>query len=272
MDGSGVGATRVAPLDGERLRGALVGPRGPWTDIRVSAETGSTNSDVLRLAQMGAPAGLVIATERQNSGRGRQGRAWGSIPYAALTFSVLLRPAGVPPALRGWVPLLAGLAASTAVRSRTAVDASLKWPNDVMVGDRKLAGILAEQTGDAIVVGIGLNVLGQAKDLPVPTATSLEREGVTADRTDLLIAILRELAGQYQRWSGTAHGDPETSGLRSAYLTQCGTIGRQVRVMLPGDAALTGIAADIDGTGRLIVASGGSEPVAVSAGDVIHVR
>jgi biotin-(acetyl-CoA carboxylase) ligase len=114
-------------------------------------------------------------------------------------------------------------------------------------------------------------VLGQAQDLPVLTATSLELEGVTADRTDLLTAILRDLADWYQRWSGTAHGDPETSGLRSAYLAGCATIGRPVKVMLPGDRALTGLATDVDGTGRLVVTSGG-EPVAVSAGDVIHVR
>jgi BirA family biotin operon repressor/biotin-[acetyl-CoA-carboxylase] ligase len=268
MAGTGL----AAPLDGERLAAALVGPLSPWTDVRVSAQTGSTNSDVLRLAQLGAPQGLVIATERQTCGRGRQGRPWASIPYAALTFSVLLRPAGVPQALRGWVPLLAGLAASTAVRARTAVDASLKWPNDVLVGDRKLAGILAEQSGDAIVVGIGLNVLGQSQDLPVPTATSLELEGAVADRTDLLTAILREVAGWYRRWSDAARGDPEASGLRPAYLARCGTIGREVRVMLPGGRTLTGVATDIDGTGRLVVGGSGSEQVAVSAGDVIHVR
>ena len=98
----------------------------------------------------------MLVAEEQTAGRGRLGRTWTSVPGAALTFSVLLRPATVPPARRGWLPLLAGVAVASAVRSvtgaggrrRCRVDAVLKWPNDVLVGDRKLAGILAEQSPD----------------------------------------------------------------------------------------------------------------------------
>ena len=105
MPRAGPGATPTAPLDAARLRAALLGDAAAgggagtmWTDIRVVAETGSTNEDVLKQAAGGAPEGLVIAAEAQTAGKGRQGRTWQSRPGAALTFSVLLRPQSVPPA------------------------------------------------------------------------------------------------------------------------------------------------------------------------------
>ncbi|HET9894297.1 MAG TPA: biotin--[acetyl-CoA-carboxylase] ligase [Streptosporangiaceae bacterium] len=259
-----------APLDAERLRAALVGPGSLWTDVRVLARTGSTNTDALELALAGARQGLVIATEAQLSGRGRQGRSWVSLPGAALTFSVLLRPASVPQAVRGWLPLLAGVATMRALTADntaalTGIEASLKWPNDVLAGDRKLAGILAEQSGDAIVVGIGLNVLGA----PVATATSLELLAQVPDRNELLVAILREFGHWYGRW--TQAGDAERSGLRAEYLRLCHTIGRQVSVFLPGGRILKGTAADVDLAGQLLVSTA-TGAVSVSAGDVIHVR
>jgi BirA family transcriptional regulator, biotin operon repressor / biotin---[acetyl-CoA-carboxylase] ligase len=172
------------------------------------------------------------------------------------------------------------------VRQQTCVDARLKWPNDVLVSDRKLAGILAEQSGDAIVVGIGLNVLGRSDALPVGTATSLEdANAARTDRTELLAVILQEIEHWYLRWSESA-GDAVAAGLRDEYLTLCTTLGRQVRVLLPADRVLAGRAVDVDAGGRLLVEAApgsdtsglaGAEPgggglVAVSAGDVIHVR
>lgn len=284
----------TVPLDAVRLRAALLGDaraargRGTmWTDIRVLAETGSTNEDVLKQLAGGAPEGLVIAVEAQTAGKGRLGRSWQAQPGAALTFSVLLRPDQVPQPARGWVPLLAGVATGRALQQETGVDARLKWPNDVLVGGRKLAGILAEQSGDAIVVGIGINVLGREHELPVATATSLENAGAAStDRTGMLAAVLRQLEHWYLRWRATAVGDPAASGLREEYLSLCTTIGRRVEVLLPGDRVLTGTAADVDGAGQLLVepapgsdvsglhAAGpaGAARVAVSAGDVIHVR
>jgi len=293
MPPAGAGALPTAPLDAARLRSALgvdaagVGRPGTiWADIRLVAETGSTNEDVLKQAAGGAPEGLVIEAEEQTAGKGRLGRTWQARPGSALTFSVLLRPRSVPQAARGWAPLLAGVAAVRALRAQTGVDAWLKWPNDVVLGARKLAGILAEQSGDAIVVGIGINVVGRGNDLPVATATSLEDAGVRgADRTDLLAAILRQIEHWYVRWSGSA-GDAAASGLREEYLSLCMTLGRQVRVLLPADRVLTGRAADVDAAGQLLVEPapgsdtsgirgaerGGKGLVAVSAGDVIHVR
>ena len=294
MPRAGPGATPTAPLDAARLRAALLGDAAAgggagtmWTDIRVVAETGSTNEDVLKQAAGGAPEGLVIAAEAQTAGKGRQGRTWQSRPGAALTFSVLLRPQSVPPGARGWAPLLAGVATVRALRQQTGVDAGLKWPNDVLAGGRKLAGILAEQSGDAIVVGIGINVLGREHELPVATATSLEHSGAAStDRTRLLAAILRQLEHWYLRWRETAARDLAAPGLRAEYLSLCTTIGRPVRVQVPGGRVLTGTAVDVDSAGQLLVepapgsdvsgppAAGppGRGRVAVSAGDVIHVR
>ena len=247
-------------------------PGGLWTDIRSVATTGSTNADVMRLARAGAPEGLVIAAECQTDGRGRQGRRWHSEPGAALMFSLLVRPRSVAQASLGWLPLLAGVATATAVRSLTGVQACLKWPNDVLIDEGKLAGILAERSGEAVVVGIGLNLLGRPDSLPVPTATSLELHGARdTDRDTLLAEILGQFERWYQRWALDASGDADASGLRPRYLRLCRTIGRQVSVALPGGRTLSGVAEDVDASGQLLVETGtGTVPVA--AGDVIHVR
>lgn len=267
------------PLSESRLRQLVTGPGRLWSDVRVVAQTGSTNADLLAAGDPGEGVadGRVLATETQTAGRGRQGRTWQSLPGAALTFSVLLRPRLVPQPARGWVPLLAGVAAATAVGTAAGVAARLKWPNDVLVDDGKLAGILAEQSDGAIVVGIGLNVLGGPADLPVATATSLQEHGAgQTDRTDLLAAILTGIEQRYLPWRD-AGGDADESGLRAEYLRLCATVGRQVRVELPGQRQVAGMATGVDPAGQLLVQPEGvagpaAGPVAVSAGDVVHVR
>ncbi|MBV9094187.1 MAG: biotin--[acetyl-CoA-carboxylase] ligase, partial [Streptosporangiaceae bacterium] len=144
--------------DAAALRRAVLRPGGLWRAVEVTAVTGSTSADLLARAAAGAPEGVVRAAEQQTAGRGRRGRAWVSPPGTGLTFSVLLRPADVPPARRGWLPLLAGVAVAEAVRTVTAVDARLKWPNDLLQSGSKLGGILCEAAGDAVVIGIGINV------------------------------------------------------------------------------------------------------------------
>lgn len=274
------------PLHEAALRRALVRDGGLWRDVRVVAETGSTNADLAALAKDGAPEGTVLVTELQTAGRGRLGRPWTAPARSGLMFSMLLRPR-VPVPMLGWASLLTGVAVATAVRRMTAwsqagegflgedagdagdvaVDARLKWPNDLLVGERKLAGILVEKAAGALVVGVGLNVGLREEELPVPTATSLAIEGAPlSDRSPLLRAILREFATWYREWTAL-DGDPETSGLRTAYKDLCVTLGRQVRVELPGDETLTGTARDVDGAGRLVVGES-----AVNAGDVVHVR
>lgn len=282
------------PLHEAALRRALVREGGLWRDVRVVEETGSTNADLAERAREGAPEGTVLVTELQTAGRGRLGRTWTAPPRSGLMFSMLLRPR-LPVARFAWASLLTGVAVATALRRMTAwsqagegflgdrggdggdeagdaaVDVRLKWPNDVLVGDRKLAGILAEMVDDGLVVGVGLNVGLREEELPVPTATSLAIEGAPhSDRAPLLRAILREFGTWYQEWTALG-GDPESSGLRTAYRDLCSTLGREVRVEMPGGERLTGTARDVDEAGRLVVA-GPDGDTAVSAGDVVHVR
>jgi BirA family biotin operon repressor/biotin-[acetyl-CoA-carboxylase] ligase len=263
------------PLHVPSLRRAVVRPGSYWQSLEVVESTGSTNADLAAAARAGARDRAVLVAESQESGRGRQDRSWVSPPRAGLTFSVLLRPDGVPPARWGWLPLLAGVALTRAVGRLAEVDAWLKWPNDLLLGPhrRKAAGLLAEVADGGVVVGIGLNVTTTAEELPRPDATSLRLEdGACLDRAPLLAAVLRELGQDYVTWRDVG-GDPEVSGLRRVYAESCDTVGRQVKVMLPGDAVLTGEAVDVDADGRLLVRPAlGGDVVAVAAGDVVHVR
>ena len=267
------------PLSVAALRDSVLTGSRLYTAVDVVAQTGSTNADLLAAARAGVTAGTVLIAEEQTAGRGRLDRSWHSQAGAALTFSVLLRPAGVPPASRGWLPLLTGVAVASALQAATGIDVSLKWPNDVLAAagvpgrTGKLAGILAELAGDAIVVGVGLNVSATQDELPSGQATSLWLQGVSdPDRHAIAVAILRELEHWYLRWAeGRPPGDAAASGLRAAYLRSCSTVGREVRVELPGGGVLAGRAEDVDSVGRLLV-SADDGMHAVSAGDVVHVR
>ena len=255
------------PLDRDRLSDA-----GPGLAVEVVDVAASTNALVAARAREGADEGLVVVAEHQTAGRGRLDRSWETPPRAALTFSVLLRPAAGPEQWP-WLPLLTGYAVGSALRD-AGFDAGVKWPNDVLIGDLKVAGILVERvdtpSGPAAVVGVGLNVSTTAEELPVQTATSLAlAAGDAPDRTTLLLALLARLREEYDAWQGGA-GD-----LRASYTRACVTVGRDVRVDLPGGATLTGRATGLDAGGRLTVRPDtGTDPAetAVGAGDVVHVR
>jgi len=260
------------PLSAAALRQALLVPGGLWTDLVVKEETGSTNADVAAAARDGAAEGLVVVAEAQTAGRGRFERRWQSPPRAGLTFSVLLRPRYIGHRRYGWLPLLAGVAVVETVRKLGAVDAVVKWPNDLLIDERKCAGLLAESVHDGVVLGIGLNVTMRADELPVPDATSLLLSGsACTDRDPLLRGLLRALADWYRRWHD-ADGDPGPSGLAEAYRMHCGTLGREVRVATPDGRDLAGVASDVDGAGRLVVTGPDGATTPVAAGDVRHVR
>lgn len=249
-------------------------PGGLWSRLQVTPETGSTNADVSAAALAGAPEGLVVVAEQQTAGRGRRDRQWVAPARAGLTLSVLLRP-DVPRPQWGWLPLLAGVALWEAVERVAEVDAALKWPNDLLVQDAKCAGILAEVAGDAVVVGIGLNVTTRVAELPPVTglpATSLQLAGAkSTDRDPLLKALLRGFARWYAGWR-EAGGDAELCGLLGAYRRGCSTIGRTVRVQVPGGDDLTGEATGVDAAGQLVIRTADGTEKRVSAGDVLHVR
>lgn len=264
-------------LDAAWLR-RTVPAGGLWRDLAVVAETGSTNADLVAAARAGAPEGLVRVAEHQRAGRGRNGRHWSTPPRAGLTASVLLRPGpAVPSSTWAWLPLLAGVALVSAVRDVTDLPAVLKWPNDLLVAGRKCAGILAEVAGDAVVLGIGLNVTTRAEELPAaapgaPAATSLVLAGAPGThREPLLAALLRDLERWYQQWRAAA-GAAGRCGLRTAYLAVCDTPGRPVRALLPGGGELAGVVADVDREGRLVLRDATGRCHRLSAGDIVHVR
>ncbi|MDT4908353.1 MAG: BirA family transcriptional regulator [Pseudonocardiales bacterium] len=261
------------PLPDADELGAALG--GRWARVTVVAETASTNTDLL--ADTSAPDRCVLVTEHQAAGRGRLDRSWVSPPGAGLTFSVLLRP---PVTLLrwGWLPLLAGVALYEAVSAVEGVQVALKWPNDLLAGSDadqaasgKVAGILAQTSGEAVVIGIGLNVHTHRADLPVESATSLALCGAPAlDRGELLAAILTRLDARYAQWVDV-DGDAEACGLAAAYREACSTVGQVVTVTETDGKVVRGTAIGIDSSGRLQVDVGGTTQV-IGAGDVEHVR
>ncbi|MDH6279418.1 biotin--[acetyl-CoA-carboxylase] ligase [Prescottella agglutinans] len=267
------------PLDVDALRRALVRDAGGdpdafWSRLDVVAETGSTNADLLARPQGPDYARSVLIAEYQSGGRGRHARPWVSAPRALVTVSAVLDMPGMDLADIGWLPLLSGIAVVDALRKVAEVDAELKWPNDVLIDGRKVAGILAEVASTApvptIVVGVGLNVSLTEDELPVPTATSLALESAAVtDRTVLVRAMLRELARRWREWEGAGW---KVDDLAAAYRERCGTLGRLVRAELPGNRELVGVATDVDVEGRIVIKAEGESPVAVSAGDITHLR
>jgi BirA family transcriptional regulator, biotin operon repressor / biotin---[acetyl-CoA-carboxylase] ligase len=261
------------PLDVRGLNRALV-DGGLWRAVRVVDETGSTNADVAELARSDEPEGLVLVAEYQSAGRGRLGRTWTAPPRSGLSFSILLRPDDVPVPAWNLLPLLVGVAVAKAVATVAAdVPVGLKWPNDLLVGDRKLAGILAERidspAGPAVVVGIGLNVSLREDELPLPTATSLAIAGAgSVDRDTVLRAVLRAVAHSYAAWRESG-GD--STRVLAAYRELCVTLGRDVRVELGGDQIVSGRAVELGLDGSLVVETSAGRR-SVSAGDVVHVR
>lgn len=239
------------------------GPRGTrFREVRWYPGVDSTNRIVLDEARAGAAEGLVVWAGEQTAGRGRRGRLWIAPAGSSLLCSVLLRPE-LPADRRHLVVTAASVAVSEAVEATTGVRTSLKWPNDVMVGDAKLAGVLAEADADAVVVGMGVNV--DWPELPaqlVGVATACNREG---GRPVALDALLDALLRAYD-----TRLDDLPGALRD-YRRRLATLGRRVRVEL-SDGPLTGLAADIDHAGHLLVEVESGCLVEVAAGDVVHLR
>ncbi|WP_167105260.1 biotin--[acetyl-CoA-carboxylase] ligase [Mycobacterium sp. DL592] len=260
-----------SPLNVAFLREQLLGRDGV-ARLDVVADTGSTNADLLARHAAGEDiTGAVLLAEHQSAGRGRNGRSWSAPARSQIALSVGVDAANVPPAAWGWLPLLTGVALVDAVRQTTGIGAVVKWPNDVLVGSGKLAGILAEVAAPdpVIVVGLGLNVTLTPEEAPDPRATSLAMLGATVlDRDALTVAILGELSAAIRRWHH-AQGPDET--LVEAYRRSSATLGSRVRALLPGDREIIGTATHIDELGRLLIDTD-AEVVTVSAGDITHLR
>jgi BirA family biotin operon repressor/biotin-[acetyl-CoA-carboxylase] ligase len=235
-------------------------------------EVDSTNRFLLDAARAEEPEGLVAVADSQTAGRGRLGRRWVAPPGASLLASVLVRPELPVDDLH----LLTGAAAVTAadaVDALARVGARLKWPNDLVVGDRKLAGVLAESVrsrrGLAVVVGLGLNVCWP--DVPaelagIATACNLESD-TPVDRADLLVAWLE----RFDRALHDLDGPRGRDTLRAAILARSATVGRRVRAELT-DGSVEGVATGITTAGHLEVLADDGSPRTVVAGDVVHLR
>ncbi len=233
-------------------------------------ETGSTNADLLTAARQGAEANTVLVADYQSAGRGRRGRAWEAAPGSSLLFSVVVRPQ-IDVERAHLVTTALALGALGACDSLAGVQPGLKWPNDLVVGGRKLAGVLAESVVaggrlEAVVVGMGLNVqTGAAPSEAVDTAVALEDVcGAVIDRRELLGEILIGFA----QWMGEVEGAGGRAALVAAARRESATLGRQVSVELGDGTVLEGLAQDLDERGALLL-EGGQRVV---VGDVVHLR
>jgi BirA family biotin operon repressor/biotin-[acetyl-CoA-carboxylase] ligase len=236
--------------------------------VSIVATTGSTNADLIAAAKRGELGPAVRIADFQDSGRGRLGRPWVAPPGTMVALSVMLRPAVADPGRWLWLPLLTGLAVADGLRSATGARAVLKWPNDVLVQDKKICGILAERVDSpptpAVVIGIGINTKMTRSEIPVPTATSLAIEGLPDDPGPVVAQVLRAFAGWYARWESGAD-------LSDAYSAACSTIGRPVNVVVSESEVFSGRAVRVNADGCLVVAGPEGEQ-SFSAGDIIHLR
>jgi BirA family transcriptional regulator, biotin operon repressor / biotin---[acetyl-CoA-carboxylase] ligase len=251
-------------LDSERLATTRFG------DVRLLDEVDSTNRVLLDEAHRGAPEGLVAVADHQTAGRGRLGRTWSAAPGTALLVSVLLRPT-LPVDRLHTVGMAAGLATADGVEEVAGVRPGLKWPNDLVVDDRKLAGLLAELAtaggSQVVVLGVGINVTGVPAEV-AGTATSCEAvAGRPVDRSALLAAFLSALEVRYSTLVAAGGADATLAAYRAA----CDTLGRPVRVELAG-RTLEGTATDVAWNGQLLLTDAGGGRTAVTAGDVVHLR
>jgi len=251
---------------------AQVAKRLDWV-----ASTGSTNSDLIAAATAepaAYPDFSVLVTSEQTAGRGRSGRKWQAPAGSSLFVSVLLRPGSVAATQFAWLPLIAGMSMANAISQFAGSQrAEVKWPNDVLIGDKKVCGVLSELLPDAsaVVVGAGVNVFQSQEQLPVETATSLFLEKITIESLDeLLAAYLKDLRLHLDDFIALA-GELGATHLHEQISTTCSSVGREVRVLLPNDHQFVGKAIAIDSIGRLVVQNE-SETRSVSVGDVVHLR
>jgi BirA family biotin operon repressor/biotin-[acetyl-CoA-carboxylase] ligase len=219
------------------------------------ATTTSTMDEVSERAKLGAPEGLVVLADEQTRGRGRAGRNWSSAVALGLTFSILFRPP-VPPDRITTLPLLLGVAVAETVESVAEVGCDLKWPNDVLLGGHKLAGILVtSRVGAAaptVVAGIGLNVNETTDDLPL-TGTSLRvATGHEYDRVDLLRRLIERIRAHYRAFVETK-GRPSLS----AWTERAWFLDETVAVK-DNNRTIVGRMLGIDETGALLIERGGT--------------
>lgn len=244
--------------------------RAVGRDIRVFQQTSSTSDVLEKLARDGVREGMVVFAETQSRGRGRLGREWISPAGKGLWFSVLLRPTLRPNAVTR-ITVAAAVAIARAIQTQSPLRPDVKWPNDLMIHGRKIAGVLTELSGELdsvrhVCLGIGVNVNLLPEDLPPATrqtATSLRIElGRVVDRPALAAALLRELDAVYARVL-----DDDFAAIADEWSERCSTLGRNVSV-LAGNRRISGRAESLDEEGALLVRTEHGHLERIIGGDV----
>ena len=261
-----------------RVRAALPPFFGP---VEVADALPSTMARAAELAEAGADEGAMVVADAQSAGRGRLGRTWLAAPGTSLLVTVVLRPRLAP--ARAWlVTAAAGVALTDATRDLlagtlgTSVSINLKWPNDLEVGGRKAAGMLAEARSDRgrlewVLLGLGVNVGQGLDDFPADLAgraTSLSLAvGGPVDRVALLAGWAERFASGYRALAAGAAGPT-----LAAYSARLATLGREVRAELLGGERVTGVAVGLGANGGLLIRTPTGGEVEVASGDVEHLR
>lgn len=257
-------------LNADDLLALVAGNKVIGRDIRVFEETSSTNDVVEKLARDGVKEGAVVFAEAQSRGRGRLGRRWLSPPRKGLWFSVLLRPE-LQPQSATQLTVASATALCRAIREQTTLRPEIKWPNDILLGGRKVAGVLTEMGAELdhikhLTLGIGLDVNLAAQEFPPELrriATSLRAElGHPVNRIDLAASILRHLDGDYARIRAG-----QFAAVADEWEAQCGTLGRRVTIQA-GARRLTGQVESLDDDGALLLRTEHGHLERIIGGDV----
>jgi BirA family biotin operon repressor/biotin-[acetyl-CoA-carboxylase] ligase len=251
-----------APLDRKRISSEI----SQYWRVSVVEVTGSTQDDLYQKVTTEVAKNshnkTLIAAEYQSAGRGRLDRTFEAAPSSALMFSLYVAPK-VEKEEWSFLTLLAGLSVQEALASLDSTIAiGVKWPNDLLIGEKKCAGIIAQATDKGVVIGIGINVAMSVEELPVDTATSLSIAGFSnLDRNSILAAIINHFEINLQMWE---LGDSFIARYKEASVT----IGKKVAVTIPAGEVIESEAVGISDTGSLLLSNG----IEVTVGDVVHLR
>ena len=247
----------LTPLNAIQISQALA---KTYPRVKVITETTSTQTEISQIFSPLQPFDLLIA-EFQTHGRGRLDRTFTTPAFSSLLFSMYLKPQRNKSEW-GVVPILIGHAVATAIKKLTGLNVQTKWPNDVLINEKKICGILCEVRGNGIIAGVGLNVNISEDELPVPTASSLSIEyGKTLDRANVLISISTEIHSQFNKW---INSEIDVNEL----VTHSATIGRKVRIEIVNGEVTEGVVREISHDGSLVLESG----EIFNVGDVTHLR
>ena len=249
--------------------GSLLKTERMGREIRYFSRIGSTNQYAKKIAEEGAPDGTLIIADEQTDGRGRSGRSWVTPPKEAIAFTLLLRPTLMPDRI-SMVTLVMGMAVVRAVNALYDVSAGIKWPNDAVIGGKKLCGILTEMSAEIgkvhyIVIGVGINANLTAFPEEIrQTATSLKLElGREINRAELIARVMKEFEDLYAQFEH----DTDLRSLKDAYNALCLNAGSPVRVLDPA-GEYTGVSRGINEKGELLVETESDGVREVYAGEV----